>query len=132
MTDQPILFPDAEALVVNVLTTALGSRPEPHAEDVYLAAEEPTTRRRRQVVVQRVGGSRLDLVRDEARVSLRVWGRDASETTELAALVAALLGASADGSTPILRAQVTGPLRVPGTDYRLLTAALTVKGTPLT
>lgn len=129
---QPILFPDAERLAINVLTTGLGNRPEPYAQDVYLAATEPQTRRRRQVIIRRDGGTRLDLVREAPRLTLRVWGRDQDEAADLARLVAALLGAAADGSTPIVRVdRITGPYRVPGADYSLLTAALTVKGSPL-
>jgi hypothetical protein len=127
----PILFPDAEALAIAVLTTALGNRPEPYAQDVYLAATEPATRRRRQVVVRRDGGRRLDFIRDAPRLSFRVWGRDEAEAGDLAQLVAALLGAAADGSTPLARVSTTGPYRVPGTDYRLLTAEFVVKGSPL-
>jgi hypothetical protein len=128
---EPILFPDAERLAIAVLTTALGNRSEEYAQDVYLDVTEPQTRRRRQVVVRRDGGRRLDLVREAPRLTFRVWGRDDTETGDLARLVAALLGAAADGSTPLLRVTTSGPYRVPGTDYRLLTAEFTVKGSPL-
>jgi hypothetical protein len=129
---QPVIFPDVETLAVSVLSSALAERTEPHAADVYVDAVEPSTRRRRQVVIRRDGGPRLDAVREAARLTVRVWGRDRTEAGDLARLVAALLAAAADGSTPLVRARVTGgPYTVPGTDYHLLTVEWTVKGSPL-
>lgn len=129
---QPILFPDAEALAISVLSSALAERPEPEAQDVYVADAEPATRRRRQVVVRRDGGTRLDLVREAPRLSLLVWGFDQAEAGALARLCAAILGAAADGSTPIVASRISGgPYRIPGVDYWLLNVELTTKGSPL-
>lgn len=129
---QAIIFPDVEAMAVTRLTQRLAERPEPHAADVYVAKDEPMTRRRRQVVIRRDGGPRLDLVREASRLTVRVWGQDADEAGELARLVAAILGAPADGSTPLVLARVTGgPYAVPDSDFHLLTVEWTTKGSPL-
>lgn len=133
---QPIVFPDVEAWAVNLLTSALAERPEPYAADVYVANTLPQTRRPRQVIVRRDGGPRLDLVREAARLTVRVYGRDDDETKNLAALVRAFLGAAADGSTPVARVrELSGPTPVPDgkgqPDYRLMTVELIVVGAPL-
>lgn len=132
---EPILFPDAEALATTLLTSALAERPEPAAADVYVDRKDPATRRARMVLVRRDGGNRLDLVRDAARLTVRVYGSTDDEARDLAALVRAILGAAADGSTPLLSVrEVAGPLVVETKglpDYLLLTYELTVKGAPL-
>lgn len=133
---QAILFPDVEVWATTYLTSALASRPEPYAADVYVANLLPQTRRPRQVIVRRDGGPRLDLVRDAARLTVRVYGRNDAEAADLAALVRALIGAAADGSTPVVRVrELAGPLPVPDAngqpDYRLFTVEVTVKGSPL-
>lgn len=134
---QAILFPDVEVWAINYLSSALAPLVSTYAyADAYVANALPQTRRPRQVIVRRDGGPRLDLVRDAARLTVRVYGRNDGEAAELAALVRALLGAAADGSTPVVRVrELAGPLPVPDAngqpDYRLMTVEVTVKGTPL-
>lgn len=133
---QPILFPDAERLAIEAVVQGLAGRPEPYAADVFVDRREPATRRPRQVLIRRDGGPRLDAVREVARLTVRVYGRNDDEARDLARLVSALLAASATGATPVVLAAITGgPYPVedrPGQpDYCLLTVELTVKGAPL-
>lgn len=134
---QAIIFDDVEAWAINFLTSALANRTEPYAANVYVANALPQTRRARQVIVRRDGGTRADLIRDLPRLTVRVYGRNDAETGDLAALVRALLGAAADGSTPVARVrEALGPTAVPDPtagqpDYRLMTFELTVVGRPL-
>lgn len=131
---QPIVFPDVEALAVNHLAQRLSERSEPEAQDVYVANRDPQTRRARMVLVRRDGGPRLDVKREAARLTVRIYGRDDDEAGRLATLVRAFLSSAADGSTPVvLTRELSGPQPVPVTapEYRLMTVEWTVVGQPL-
>lgn len=132
---QPIVFPDTEAWAIRFLDVALKARPEPYASAVYIGNAVPSEPRSRMVIVRRDGGTRLDAVREQARLTLRVYGSTEKEAADLAALVRALLGASADGRPILAVRESIGPTRI--TDeagkpaYRYLGVELTVRGTAL-
>jgi hypothetical protein len=84
------------------------------------------------VVVRRDGGPRLDVTRDQARLTVRVWGSTEQEATDLARLVAALLWAAPTGEPVIRVTQPTGPSPVADDSrqpLRLQTFELIVRGT---
>lgn len=131
-----VVFPDAEAWAVEYLDEALKNRPEPYAQGVYISTRKPNTRRDRMVLVRRDGGPRLDLVRDLARLTIRVFGSDEKEAHDLAALVRALLGVAAEVDDAVLDVhEQSGPLPVEddldGTTFRLLVVEVTFVGRSL-
>lgn len=133
---EPILFPDVEAWAVDYMTAALAARTEPYAADVHVAdGGIPRAKPPRMVLFRRDGGSRLDLRRESARLTVRVFGTTDTESRELASLVRALIGAAADGNPVALVREMAGPTPVPDAAgkpaYRLMSYDLTVVGQPL-
>lgn len=127
-----IVFPDVELWACQYLQAELATRAEPYAADVYVGNTVPNTRTGRMVVVRRDGGPRLELVRETARLTVRVWGSSEQEATDLARLVAALLWAAPTGEPVIRVTQPTGPTPVADDSrqpLRLSTFELLVRGT---
>lgn len=132
---QAIVFPDIEAWAIGYLDAALDARSEPYAASVFIGNEVPETRRDRMVILRRDGGPRLDLTREAARLTIRVYGRTEKEVSDLAALVRALIGAAADGRPVALVRELAGPTPVRDEagrpTYRLMSVELTALGVPL-
>lgn len=132
---EPVIFPDVEKWAVEYLDTALDARTEPYAANVYISNRKPTTRRQRMVIVRRDGGPRLDLVREVARLSVRVYGSTEKEAHDLAALVRAILGVAANDDAVLDYREQSGPMpvddAVDGLTYRLLIVELTFIGAAL-
>jgi len=126
-----VIFPDVELWATGYLRAALADRTEPYAASVLVSNEVPQTRRDRMVIVRRDGGPRLDVTREAARLSVRVWGPTEQVATDLARLVAALLWAAPTGS-PVLRVQQqTGATPVAdssGQPLRFMSFEITVRG----
>jgi hypothetical protein len=88
----------------------------------------------RSVWVRRDGGSRLDVIRETARLAFNVY--DATDPTgkaveDLAQLVRALIGACPDGRPVLAVSSVTAPMQIDdpnGQPRRYLTADLIVRG----
>lgn len=131
MTMELIVGPDVEAWAVEYLSEGLAALPDPVAQGVLVATRVPTERAPRMVVVRRDGGTRLDIVREVARLGVRVWGGTDEEVSDLTALVRALLFA-APGHGPVRRvAEIAGPaylLEDSGQPLKFFTVELTVKG----
>ena len=107
-----VWLPDIEAVLCTYLRDQLSSRSEPYARDVGVATSVPAKRQSRMVILRRDGGRRLDLVRDQARIAVRVWAPDEEQVTDLTTLVRALLGAAV-GHGPIRAvAENSGPSAV--------------------
>lgn len=127
-----VVFPDVEAWLVRYLSGALDERPEPYTDDVVVGITEPSPRPARSVIVRRDGGPRLDLVREAARVSFRVWAESDEDATDLANMVRALLAACADGD-PVARVnEQSGPTPIAdesGQPLRYLVVEFIVRGT---
>lgn len=94
------VFADVEAWACTWLRDQLANRPEPYATNVHVTTSVPDPRRPRMVIVRRDGGVRLDVVRETARLGIRVWGATEEETADLTLLVRALLAASV-GEGPV-------------------------------
>lgn len=127
-----IVQPDVEGWATSYLRAALAAQPDPYAAGVYVSNTVPSTRRDRMVIVRRDGGLRLDLLREVARLAVRVWATTDADVADLASLVAALLWDAPTGE-PVLRvAQPTGatPVADPsGQPLRYMTFEVTVRGT---
>lgn len=93
-----VWLPDIEAVLTDYLRDQLAVRPD--ARDVLVATSVPVQRRARMVILRRDGGRRLDLVRDQARIAVRVWAPTDEQAVDLTQLVRALL-AAAVGIGPI-------------------------------
>lgn len=109
MTRPVTLQPDTVLWATGYLRTQLAGRPEPYASGVLVASRVPDPRHDRMVIVRRDGGPRLDVIRRQNRLAVRVWAKDEAETAQLAELVSALLVQAADHQ-PVLRiTELTGP-----------------------
>lgn len=130
-----VLFPDVEMWATGYLRAALAARSEPVTDGVKVGVKVPKQRPGRFVTVRRDGGPRLDVVREAARLGVNVWALTEKDASDLAALVRALLGASA-GEGPVLRArELSGPSPIAdesGQPRMFLVVELTVRGTRLT
>lgn len=84
---EPILFPDAEDLLVQYLTTELTAR------DIAATAHTrvPNPRPDSFVLVPRVGGTRRNLVVDSPMVGFEVWGLTDKAACDLGRVVRALV-----------------------------------------
>lgn len=129
-----ILFPDVQAWAKGLLETVLASRAEAYTADVYVGTVIPRAKPPRMVLLRRDGGARLDIRRESARLTVRVFGATEDEAANLAAMVRAILGASADGKPVALVREMSGPVPIPDSPgkpaYRLMTFDLTVVGQP--
>jgi hypothetical protein len=128
-----VIFPDIEAHLIGYLKAALGSRSEEYASSVWVGNQVPAERRNRMVTVRDDGGPVVGDVRAVARLGVNVWGGSQAEASDLANLVSALVGASADGA-PVLKATTTRPYSVAddaGQAHQYFTAELIVRGTSL-
>lgn len=127
-----IVSPDVEAWAVQYLRDGLSSLADPVASDVLVATRVPTSRAHKMVILRRDGGQRLDVVREIARLGVRVWGRSDEEATDLTNLVRALLAAS-PGNGPVRRhVEIAGPSQLvedSGQPIRYFSVELIVKGT---
>lgn len=131
-----ILHVDIEAEFIGYMTSALQARPEAYAAGVTVrnrvpteAASEPWPASKRLIVVRDDGGPTTGDVRATARLGVRVWGSTEAETTDLALLASALVGA---WRSPTVRAsRPTRPYSVTeesGRPARYFTAELTIRG----
>jgi hypothetical protein len=136
MTILPIVIhDDIELWATGRLRSLLATRPEPHADSVFVSNTVPSTRRPRMVIIRRDGGGRLDAVRESPRLGVRVFVKAGAtaeqEANDLGRLVAALLAASPDGN-PVSRVNITGgPYAVDedsGDELRYITCELISKG----
>lgn len=129
-----VLFPDTELWATEYLRDVLAARPEPYTANVYVSNSVPSTRRDRMVTVRRDGGSRLDQVREAARLTVNVWAKTEQDATDLARMVAALLWAAPNGDPVVKVEQFTGPSPVAdlsGQPLRFMVFELTVRGTDI-
>jgi hypothetical protein len=129
-----IAFPDVEAWAVAHLAATLAGRDEPYAADVDVATRTPNPLTGRAVVVRRDGGPRLDLVRERARLGIRVHAPVETDAIDLAALCRAALEASA-GQGPVIGVEyAAGPYALPeesGGFARYFTVELLVRGSAI-
>lgn len=135
-----VIHPDVEAFLIGYLSTALTARPESYAASVRVSNKVPSEQpgnpwptSKRLVVIRDDGGPSLGDVRALARLGVRVWGATDAETSDLANLVSALIGAS-EGAGPVRRSESARPYDVTETSGRpcqYFTAELVVRGVGL-
>lgn len=127
-----VVYPDIELVLTGRYRTALEAREEAYAGNVFVSNSIPPTRRDRMVVVRRDGGLQGEM-RDQPRVSIRVWAKTEQDATDLARLVMALAPTFADGD-PIVAVPTTGrsgPSPVPdesGQPLRLMNIEFHTRG----
>lgn len=130
----PLLYPDVELLLTDLLREALATRPESYAAGVHVANTVPNPREPRMVIVRSDGGPDLGDVRSLCRVGINVYAMKAQEAIDLARLVGALLRGFA-GSGPITAVRaVSLPSAVADQSEQprqYLTAELHVRGSVL-
>lgn len=125
-----IIHGDVELWATTYLRTALAVHPI--GLGVFVSNRVPDPRRPTMVIVRRDGGARLDTVREEARLNVRVWASTDREATDLAALVRALMWAAPDGKPVVRVTELSGPTPVPdesGQSLRYLLFNVTQRGT---
>lgn len=107
----PIGFPDGVAVVRAYLRDALVAR----GEDVPVGARVPNPRPARFVRLERIGGTRLDLVTDRPRIDVHCWASTEAAAMDLAQLARALLFAMPGwrGAVAYDVAEVGGPNTLP-------------------
>lgn len=107
----PIGFPDGVAVVRAYLREALVDR----GEDVPVGTRVPSPRPARFVRLERVGGTRLDLVTDRPRIDVHCWAVDDDSAIDLAQLARALLFAMPGwrGAVAYDVSEVGGPNTLP-------------------
>lgn len=126
-----IVHPDVELWATGYLRTALAARGEAYAAGVLVSNTVPATRAGRMVVVRRDGGPRTDVLRDVARLAVRVWAGTEQEATDLARLVSGVLAAAATGSPVARVVVVSGPSPVAdpsGQPLRFMAFEVTTRG----
>lgn len=127
---EPIVFPDAEALLIGALADAL-------TVDTYAIAPVDRNIGDEFVVVVRVGGPNRDEVVDDATLVFEAWSAGRTSAMALAqqvrARVHALVGSMIDG-VPVYRVRESaGPAWQPDPDTRhprvVFSAQVSVRGT---
>ncbi|MEV5911064.1 hypothetical protein AB0M00_19450 [Streptomyces chartreusis] len=83
----PIEFVDAVDVVRRYLRDSLAAR----GDDVKVVTRVPSPRPPRFIRIERVGGSRLDLITDRPRLDIHCWGPDETAATDLAKVARALV-----------------------------------------
>lgn len=129
-----VLFPDVESQQIDYLNDILTDR---GVTDVWVGNHLPTPIPEKAVLVRDDGGPALRDVRGVARMGYRVWSgykiENPSDSYDLAALCAALVGGCADGS-PVVRATASRPFSVEDDSDRpvhYFTSELTIRGSAL-
>jgi hypothetical protein len=84
---EPILFPDAEDLLVNYLTDQFAARGIAATAHTRVPNPRPTA----FVLVPRVGGTRRNLVVDAPTIGFEVWGNTDKSACDLGRTVRALI-----------------------------------------
>lgn len=128
-----VIFPDVEAWAITYLRGALAARSEPFTAGVWVGNLLPQTRPQRAVLVRDDGGPTLGDVRAVARLGINVFAGTEPDVSDLANLVSALIGGSADGK-PVVRATTTRPYSVTddaGQPRHYFTAELIIRGESL-
>ena len=128
-----VIFPDVEAWAIGYLRGALAARQESFAAGVWVGNLLPAARPKQAVLVRDDGGPVLGDVRAVARLGINVFAQSEADVSDLANLVSALLGASADGA-PVVKATTTRPYSVTddaGQPRQYFTAELIIRGTNL-
>jgi hypothetical protein len=112
---EAIDFPDIESAVITYLRTELAALGETATvSDSGYKPSSTTKRPERLVVVQRIGGPRLDLVRDSANLDIHCYATDAyALVRKVRALVGKLQGETISGAHVYRVQEFAGPAKLP-------------------
>lgn len=128
-----ITFPDVEAAVQDYLTGELAAL----SDTAAVVNEIPATRPARMVRVVRTGGPRLDLIRDQAQVTVDCWDKRIDGAHDLGQLCRGLIGAMRYryGAVNVYRSDELGFSRLvdpdTGSPFYRLNVHITVRGSAL-
>lgn len=108
-----IVFPDVEDLLVTYLSTELAARGDTATVHTVVPADRPD----RFVLVPRVGGTRANLVVDNATIGIEAWASTDQQAHDLCQLVRGLVhalpGRVVDGVTFYRTGEFAGPTNLP-------------------
>lgn len=114
VTHQVVIPPDTVALICDYLRDELDGR---GYTDIHVGARVPDDRPTRFVRVRRTGGTKLNLVVDDAQLSVETWGETEAAAHDLAQLCRGLIHAADStelAGTQVYRiAEVAGPADLP-------------------
>jgi hypothetical protein len=129
-----LVFPDVEAAVIDYLKTQLAA----FTTTAVVVNMIPKPRPHRMVKVNRTGGVRLDLVREQAQITYECWDTKPETAHDLAQVVRGLLWAMPDRYQAVVTYKVTdlgGPSDLPDPDTALPrytgTVLITTRGNAL-
>lgn len=112
-----VVFPDATAIIIGRLADDLAAE---FNETCPVVPRIPTERPTRFVRVVRTGGPRLNLVADDAQITVESWGDSDEDAHDLAqqcrAIINAMPGTSVDGVAVYRVAEAAGPANLPDPD----------------
>ena len=124
-----VLMPDVELWAVEWLRAALAARSEPYASGVTVVTKVPASIPSRLVQVRRDGGARIDVARDNPRLTVNVWADTEADVSDLAGLVRALLWSAPDGDPVCRVVELSGPSPIADTKpRRFMTFELITRG----
>lgn len=116
VADAAVFYPDATALAVVVIADGITAQ----GESWPVRAKVPNPRPDQFVTVTRTGGPRLNLVADQAQITVDSWALIDEEAHDLAQLCRALLHGAAStvvSDSPIYRVtELSGPGYLPDPD----------------
>jgi len=93
MSNEVIVFPDSETLVVRYLNNAFNTYGGYTSPTLKAYTKVPKSRPNRFVKVLRVGGTNSSLVQDKPTLAIESWSTDAMEASAIAQLVRGLIHA---------------------------------------
>lgn len=89
MTNETIVFPDLEAILVDHIADEL----DVFGDTASVSVTVPSVRPSRFVTIRRTGGPRRDLVTDTVQVTVEAWAQTGSGALALAQLVRGIINA---------------------------------------
>jgi hypothetical protein len=108
MPADPVEFPDAVKIVIDAIDPQMW---------VPVLSRVPDERPARFVTVRRIGGPRMNLVADEAMLTVEAWGSDEADAHDLCqqarALIYAMRGTTSSGVAVYRITEISGPARLP-------------------
>lgn len=128
-----VIFPDVKAWATGYVRAALALRAESFASSVTVASRVPDPRPARLVTIRDDGGAR-SAVTKTVSLGVNVWAANEKDCGDLAALVVAILEASAGAGSVVAHSSTSGPVEVvesSGQPHRYASVDLVVRGTAL-
>lgn len=131
---EPVIFPDAEQLVIEHLIAQIAMRSEAYAQGVGVTKDVPDPRPEKFITVRRVGGISSRPVPDHARIDVQSWHVDDQHAQDLCQLSRGLLrlmvGSHQIDDSEVVCSRViefTGPVRFPDPDSHQARWLLTIE-----